>query len=783
MFVMGHTQARAASTVSTVSTAEHLMLATGGIPGRPLIATRSLRTIEKAKEDAQPGPNQPTVLSDTMLAGHIRLAWERNKMAREKITQRLLKCLRARRGVYSFDELQQIADRGGMNVVWVDLTEEKCKAGGAWVREVVMPVNDYPFSVSPSPMPDLPQEAAQAILEKAANEARETMVRIAQSQQPQQPAGPPGAGGPPAAMQPPAGIMDIDSFRKMAAEIQASMQDEVEQQYKDKAQEAADGMREKIQDLMAEGGWQDAIDGFIEDFVTYPAAVLMGPVYQRCAQLKWGKGWIPEVDMSPRMQWKWIDIFDCYPAQYATSCQVGDLCIRIRYTRKELSDCRGLEDYRDDQITKALLAYTNGHLEGWIWQEAERQRLQQESLYSWLSPRGVIDAVHYWGSVPGWKLQSWGVRDMASIDPVEEYEVDAILIGPYVIRCAVNRDPLKRRPFFNASFDKIPGSFWGRSIPDLCDTAQKMVNASACSLADNMGWAAGPQAWVHVDRLADGENSMEIIPMKIWQLKSDPTQGVNPGVGFFQAASNSVELQTIIEKWSVKADDSTGVPRYTYGNERVGGAADTYSGLAMLMNNAAKGLRRAIAQIDLNVIEPSVYSAFVNEMVHGTDKSIKGDCVIVPKGATAMLVKEARNQSLMTGAQLTANPIDAPILGAKGRAAILRKVFQDALEINPEGIIPTDEQIEQQQQQAAQQQQAMMQSQVEAEQQAEQAKQQGQMAIANSNNESREKIAGAQLAAQAISKQQPASSNPRAGIPNSVEPQAAQKAPREATMA
>ena len=29
----------------------------------------------------------------------------------------------------------------------------------------------------------------------------------------------------------------------------------------------------------------------------------------------------------------------------------------------------------------------------------------------WLSPPGVIDALNYWGSVPGWKLMSWGVAE------------------------------------------------------------------------------------------------------------------------------------------------------------------------------------------------------------------------------------------------------------------------------------------------------------------------------------------------------------------------------------
>src|SRR5512145_2017971 len=37
---------------------------------------------------------------ESALAGHVRLAWQRNKLAKEKIDQKMLADLRARRGVY-----------------------------------------------------------------------------------------------------------------------------------------------------------------------------------------------------------------------------------------------------------------------------------------------------------------------------------------------------------------------------------------------------------------------------------------------------------------------------------------------------------------------------------------------------------------------------------------------------------------------------------------------------------------------------------------------------------
>ena len=669
------------------------------IPGKPLVRFTPAKEVERIKTETK--PQELTLVQESALCGHIRRAWDRNKLFKQKVALRLLKCLRARRGVYSPGEIATLMEHGGLNFVWVDLTETKCRAASAWIREVLMPIGDRPWMIDPSPMPDLPQERKTSIVQEAMSHAQQAMIQ--QSQQ----------GG---------GVMSREQFKAHAAEIGDQIKDEISKAYKKVASAAAERMSDRIEDEMLQGGWERAINDLIEDFVTYPAAVLEGPIYTRKRELGWGAGWKPVVDEKPRMSWRRVDIFDVFPSPYAIDCQAGDFIVRRRYTRRELFDCIGVEDYREDEIRKALEAYTGGHLESWLWTEAERQRLQQDTMYTWLAPSGIIDGLHYWGSVPGWKLLTWGVRleEGEDIDPHNEYEVDAIIIGPYVVRCAINRDPLKRRPYWKACYDSVPGAFWGRSIPDLAETCQKMANAAACALADNMGMASGPMVWAHTDRFANGETSVDVFPWRVWQLKSDPTQGVNPGVGFFQPDNNADSLAKQIENWEIKADDATGIPRYTYGNERVAGAADTYSGLSMLMNNAAKGLRRAIGDLDVGVIEPTVYGTFVNLMIYDPDTSIKADCVIRARGAAAILVREAQSQARLQALQLTANPIDMQVLGVKGRAALLRNAFK-ALDLPVDDVVPTDEEIDQQQQAAQQAQQAAAQ---QALQQAQQQQQQ-----------------------------------------------------------
>jgi uncharacterized protein YeaO (DUF488 family) len=136
----------------------------------------------------------------------------------------------------------------------------------------------------------------------------------------------------------------------------------------------------------------------------------------------------------------------------------------------------------------------------------------------------------------------------------------------------------------------------------------------------------------------------------------------------------------------------------------------------MLMNNAAKGLRRAIANIDINVIAPTIGDTFVNEMLYNPDESIKGDNIVVPRGAAAILIRESAQQRRIQFLQMTANPIDSQIITPKYRAALLRETAL-AMELPVDDVVPSAEEMDQIQQQQAQQQQQMMQAQQQAEQQ------------------------------------------------------------------
>jgi hypothetical protein len=316
---------------------------------------------------------------------------------------------------------------------------------------------------------------------------------------------------------------------------------------------------------------------------------------------------------------------------------------------------------------------------------------------------------------------------------------------------------MRRRPFWKACYSAKPGAFWGHAVPELAETSQKMCNAAASALADNMGMSSGPMVWVHTDRLADGESSVEVFPWRVWQLKSDATQGVNPGVGFFQADNNAVALQGIIDKYDLRADDDTGIPRYTYGNDQqVGGAADTYAGLSMLMNNAAKGMRRGISNIDVNVIEPTLQMTYEFEMLWGKDQTVKGDAHIEARGAAAILVKESQRQGRMQALTVIGqSPMAMQIVGLTGYAKLLQNALR-SMDGADDSVVPTDKDVQKmQEQQSQQQQEALRQAQAQAAAQQQfvgdqnDKDRQNKIDVANIGKETKQSVEGARIGAKA----------------------------------
>jgi hypothetical protein len=641
--------------------------------GGGLVTIKSLKAMAEERATAQQANSQPVVQA---LNGYIRKQWMSSMMAKQMTSEiKMLKSVRARRGEYDPDKLAQLREQGS-STIYMMITSNKCRAASSWLRDTLVTASDdKPWTITPTALPDLPPNEVEGIMAQAQAEVEALYMN----------------GTPPTDQQ--------------VRERLLEMKDMALSHLQDLAKRTAERMEVKMEDQLQEGNWSKAFSEFLDDITTFPSAFIKGPIIRKRPKLKW----IPTQDGQYTleqneelvMEWERVDPFNIYPSADASDVNQGDLTERHKLSRADLQAMIGVEGYSEGAIRAVLETYGKGGLRDWIYVDMNKAAAEGKSTMGvQQNPSKLIDALQFWGSVQGQLLLDWGMSADEVPDPLAEYPVEAWIIADWVIKAVINPDPLGRRPYYKASYEEVPGAYWGNSVADLCRDAQDVCNATARALVNNMSIASGPQVVYNIDRLPQGENITQMYPWKVWQVTSDPLNGSAPPMQFFQPSSLSQELMAVFEKFSILADEYTGIPRYMTGDSPAGGAGRTASGMSMLMSNAGKAIKQVVSNIDTNVISPVIDRLYYYNMRYGTDPDLKGDVNIVARGAVSLIVKEQaqvrQNQFLQIA--LT-SPAAQQIIGIEGIAELLRQGAK-TLDMNPDRIVPPVEIIKQRMAQA-----------------------------------------------------------------------------------
>ena len=648
------------------------------------------------------------------LSGHIISAYQTNKAARREANMdtEMIDGLYQVNMQYKASELAQIGEGSS---IYMGITATKSRDARSWMKDLIQPANDVPFRIDKSSDPDIPQ-AIIDMIEKAFDEDAKRLeaeiekefedasapVNNTPSAQGQQgaPQGVTQEGQEqqaPPEEKPQSALMAIKKLKR-SSELRRNIDESITAEITRVAKSDLAKIEAKVIDQLTDGSWDQALSDFIEDFTIYPTAFMKGPIVTTKSRMEWRDG-IAEPVRDVSFMNKRICPLDVYPSPSAATVYDGNFIEHIRLTKKDLSDLSFLEadtGYKSEAIKELLLSESTG-TGGSIFLDSEieedKQEAEKRGSQTYAS-EGIYHGCHFWGTASAKMLREWGYEE-ADIDEHEDHvelEIEAILINSTVIKCLINRDPLGRRPYYSASFDTRSGSIWGKSLPFLMRPEQRVCNAAARALADNMGLSSGPQVALMVDRLADDGEIEGMKPRKVWQFTSDPTGNGGKPIDFFTVPSNAQELIAVYDKFEIKADDATGIPRYAHGSSQATGAGQTASGLAMLMESSSKGIKASTKNISEGLIKPRVeyqfYLCLLKEMEEGNQSNFSGDINVVVHAAEAFTIKAAEAQLQRELLQtISGNEMAMATVGREGFGEVLRKIFKGAN--LPEDAVPT----------------------------------------------------------------------------------------------
>ncbi len=335
----------------------------------------------------------------------------------------------------------------------------------SWLKDIMLPAGEKPYSIEPTPVPDIPPQLVQRARQEFMQDymsrvAVQAGVDISQVTAP---------------------MLNQDDLREAAKKFK----DELLKQIKEQAKTDADEIENYVDDELREGKWYEALSEFLEDFATYPTAFMEGPIYRRRNVLAWRpvQGTrLSEVTVTEKIvkEYERLDFFDVYPAPGAKTLQDGDLCVRKRYSRRDLDALRGVAGYDTNAINQVLERYKNGYRE-FISYDTEIATLHDRPNEA-QDPEGHIDGVKFWGSVQGFTLREWGMSAEQVPDPYREYPIIAYMVGSYVIGARLNPHPLGRRNIYTPASDTKTVVFGARPFLRPCATFRTSVTGRKSDL-------------------------------------------------------------------------------------------------------------------------------------------------------------------------------------------------------------------------------------------------------------------------------------------------------------
>ena len=495
--------------------------------------------------------------------------------------------------------------------------------------------------------------------------------------------------------------------------------DNIQNGVDDTARDRVRRMERKVWDILEEGEFKEAFTDFVTNVCVTGTGVMVGPVMRNVAKnvVKYvGSGerrrkvYRREVRCIPVFES--VNPLDCYPAPGALDIEDGPLCIVVRFSGPELyrfaSSAPGEEDFGGGWIGSEVNALLDRHEGGGVKLnmvsfDPDRRMCENNGFDNSLDC--TYEGVRCFMPIRGRELVEIGVTrglDNEVIDPKAFYRTETIVVDNRVVYVCIHPDEMGV-PVSKAVFYKTPGSWWGESIADKLQQCQCILNNTAKSIVLNESMTSSPMGYVtDVSRLTDkSPNALKFRAGKIFGFVNGTGIGsaaqTGAPIGVLPVPDSLSGLLAIWKAFQQQADLDSGLPAYSEGQAAgASGAMRTAQGLNTFVENTMRGMKMVMTELDQGGIARVARLTADWVLLYDKDESLKGDVYVRSVGLIGRVLKVQRDAARLQLLNLCLNSqLLTQSIGVKGVMELFRPSLVD-LDINPDDIIPSKAQIEEQ---------------------------------------------------------------------------------------
>jgi hypothetical protein len=522
----------------------------------------------------------------------------------------LARCHDQMHGIPSPAERELALELG--NDMRLNITAMKADNLHAFLLDMLSPPDELPWTIGPTPIPDLSEEGRAETLEAVKAHIYS-----------------PGF----------AATVTLEGIREAVRTIKA----EVRAKELERADRAAAAMLRLMHDQCVEGGWDRALSAVLRNFVGFPYGIMLGPVPTRGPRMAWAGDRL-RVREESFYSFESVSPFDFWFSPDSRSTQDGTcVLVRRRMTRRQLLSMAGLKSYFRDQVEAVLDDVAGADRYNLRWLSDGNPDQPDEQLAFWAQGSATIDALVHYGFLSGREL-----RETVGLGGLEDrrfYNATVTLVGGRVVQAFVAPDPsVDMRPVHAASFyalseDRIPGAGVAQKLRDL----ERAYQAALRCLVSNMGMASAPIAEKDVARLSKYmslEDIERLGPGMSYLVDNELGLSQNPAVRYFTVPSVMAEYLAVMDRFMDLAHTILNAPALLHGTASGSGANRTWRGASMLQGNAVKVIQSAVRNLDGGIFGPIGEMMYGYNMLYGKDQDMKGDCKVMAQGVSGFLARE-----------------------------------------------------------------------------------------------------------------------------------------------